>query len=106
MRYDYECPDCGVMEISHSMMEDREGRECPTCQSELKPIISGGAGILLTGRPAWAYNDALRAAKISEESGGNLISKDTTISEKRDGNEHKGKKMKINKSMGDYNSQW
>ena len=106
MRYAYRCPECGDIELSHSIKEDRKGRTCPECNSELKPLISGGSGILLTGRPAWAYNDALKAAKASEETGGNVIKKGTTVTEKRDNSKFKGQKVKINRSIGNYNSQW
>ena len=106
MRYDYRCEDCGDMTLSHSIKEDRNGRECPECGKELKPLISGGAGILLTGRPAWAYNDSLRAAQIQEQEGGDAINKGTTVSDKRDGSKFQGKKVKIDRSIGNYNSQW
>jgi len=106
MRYDYRCQECGVIELEHSMKEDRNGRLCPNCNKELKPMISGGAGFLLTGRPPWAYNDALKAAKSSEEQGGNLVNKNTTITDKRDDSKFKGKKVKVNRNIGNYNAQW
>jgi putative FmdB family regulatory protein len=108
MRYDYECPKCGVMEITHSMAEDRKGRTCPcaNCEEELRPLISGGAGIILTGRPPWAYNDTIKAAKNSEQQGGNLVNRNTTVTDKRDDSKYKGKKVKVNRNMGNYNAQW
>ena len=106
MTYDYRCKSCGVMEISHGMMESRKGRKCPTCKKELKPMISGGSNILLTGRPPWAYNDIINAARASQDSGGGTVNSNTTVTDKRDGSPYKGKKQKINNSMGNFNAQW
>jgi predicted nucleic acid-binding Zn ribbon protein len=106
MRYDYRCEKHGVMEMSHSMKESREGRLCPECNAVLKPIISGGAQILLTGRPPWAYNDVIKSASKSEDQKNGLINSNTTVTDKRDGSKSKGQKQKINNSMGVFKAQW
>ena len=36
--YDYNCPECGDMEITHSMHEKKEC--CPICDSPLKRMYS------------------------------------------------------------------
>lgn len=41
-RYDYECPKCGVFEVSQSMKDDALDA-CPTCGEGVKRLISGGA---------------------------------------------------------------
>jgi hypothetical protein len=68
----------------------------------MKPLISQGIGMKLTGRPAWAYNDVIQAAK---NSGGGITEK-TVISDDREGSKTQGKKMNANNSMGNYNAQW
>lgn len=45
--YDYECPQCGVIEIFHSMKETRE--TCPHCNQPIKKILSSGSGVLFKG---------------------------------------------------------
>ena len=106
MIYEYRCESCGVIELTHSMRESRNGRKCPTCQKDLKPLISGGAQVIMTGRPPWAYNDVIKAARASEDSGGGSVNGNTSITDKREGSSFKGKKMKINNSMGNFNAQW
>lgn len=52
MFYDYDCPNCGKIEIRHGINETIE--ECPKCKSkEIKRLITGGQGFLLKGR-GWA----------------------------------------------------
>jgi putative FmdB family regulatory protein len=35
MKYDYDCPKCGVIEIDKKI-SDPEIEKCPTCESEIK----------------------------------------------------------------------
>lgn len=104
MRYDYRCEEHGVIELTHGMNESRRGRLCPVCLEEMKPLISGGAQVILTGRPPWAYNDVIDAAKNSDKS--NLFNENTVVTDKRDNSKYKGQKRKINNSMGCFNAQW
>jgi len=112
MRYDYKCEKDGAIEVVHGMSESREGRRCPLCGAPLKPLISRGVQILLTGRPPWAYNDILRGAAAAQdgpEKGSKLnplINSRTKITDKRDKSKYKGQSQKINNSMGSYNAQW
>jgi len=106
MRYDYKCNEHGVIEITHGMNEDRNIQKCPLCGNIVKPLISGGSQIILKGRPPWAYNDVIKAASRSEDAKNNFINKKTTVSDKRDNSEYKGKKRKIDNSMGVFNAQW
>lgn len=106
MIYEYRCEEHGIIEVSHGMKESREGRVCPKCGGELKPIISGGGGVILTGRPAWAYNDIKKSVEISQNSGDGRIGAQTTISDDRDGSKFKGQKKKIDNNMGFYRAQW
>jgi putative FmdB family regulatory protein len=47
-RYDYECKNCGVVEIEHSMNE--RATVCPKCLTgDIKRIISGSSFILNGG---------------------------------------------------------
>jgi hypothetical protein len=107
MRYDYRCETHGVLEISHGMMESRNDRVCPECENVLKPMITGGASILLTGRPPWAYNDVVKGLRSAEDAPGEMAAgKKTTLTDKRDGSRFKGQKYKIDNRMGDYKAQW
>ncbi|MFW5891114.1 MAG: hypothetical protein ACOCUI_02745 [bacterium] len=106
MKYEYRCENHGIIEINHGMQEDREGRKCPVCDSNIKPIISGGAQIILTGRPPWAYNDVIKSASNSEDAKNNFINSNTAISDKRDSSKYKGQKRKIDNTMGNFNAQW
>jgi len=106
MVYEYRCEEHGVIEMSHGMKEPREGRKCPECGRDVKPIVSGGGGVILTGRPAWAYNDVKKSLEISQNSGDGKIGSHTTITDKRDGSKYKGQKKHLNNNMGFYKAQW
>lgn len=106
MRYDYKCKNHGTIELTHSMKESRQGRTCPECGEELKPLISGGSQILLTGRPPWAYNDVIKAASASEGAKNDFMGGKTAVSDKRDNSKYKGQKRKLDNSMGVFNAQW
>jgi predicted nucleic acid-binding Zn ribbon protein len=101
-RYDYKCEEHGCIEVVHSMKEDRRSVPCPHCSIIMKPLISRDVGMKLTGRPAWAYNDIINAAKANN---GN-INENTVITDDREGSKGRGSKMKMNNSMGNYNAQW
>ena len=101
-RFDYRCEEHGEIEISHGLAVNRREMPCPCCGVFMKPLISKGVGMKLTGRPAWAYNDIINAAKSNN---GN-INKNTVISDDREGSNTQGKKMKMNNTMGNYNAQW
>ncbi|MFA7144904.1 MAG: FmdB family zinc ribbon protein [Candidatus Izemoplasmatales bacterium] len=52
MYYDYDCPNCGRIEVSHKIGEKLE--ECPNCGSkEVEMVITGGNGFMLKGS-CWA----------------------------------------------------
>ena len=104
MRYEYRCADHGVVEISHGMTESRDGRLCPTCNSIVKPIVSGGNQIILTGRPPWAYNDIMKSASNSNKN--DFINEKTKITDKRDNSKYKGQSRRVDNSMGCFNAQW
>jgi predicted nucleic acid-binding Zn ribbon protein len=106
MIYEYRCPEHGVIEMSHGMTESRDGRRCPECNSLLKPMISGGGGIILTGRPAWAYGDVKKSLEVSQNQSDGKIGPHTTITDKRDGSKYKGQKRYLNNNMGYYKAQW
>jgi len=45
MYYDYDCPNCGKIEVAHGMKEKLE--RCPHCGSKnIKRIFSGGNFVL------------------------------------------------------------
>lgn len=106
MTYEYRCEEHGVVELIHSIKESREGRVCPKCGKPLKPLISGGGGIILTGRPAWAYNDVKKSLEISQNEGSGGIGPQTTVSDNREGSKYKGQKRHMNNNMGFYKAQW
>lgn len=45
--YEYECPNCGVFEIFHSMKGRK--RKCPECGERIKKLIGSGSGIIFKG---------------------------------------------------------
>lgn len=52
MYYDYDCSNCGRIEVSHGMNEELE--ECPHCKSkDINRVITGGQGFQLKGN-CWA----------------------------------------------------
>lgn len=106
MRYEYRCEEHGVLEVIHGIKESRNGRLCPMCNREMKPLISKGCQILLTGRPPWAYNDIIKAASASENAKNQKIGSKTSVGDKRDKSKYKGQKKKIDRSMGVFNAQW
>lgn len=65
--YEYNCEQCGVIEIFHGMSETK--RKCPECGSKgLKKMISGGAAILVKRQPN-QYNDILKAKYWRDHNG-------------------------------------
>jgi putative FmdB family regulatory protein len=67
--YEYQCKDCGVIEIFHGMKEDNKSI-CPECKSEgLTKMISAGSGIIIAGREANQYGD-IHAAKYWRDKNG------------------------------------
>lgn len=65
MRYDYDCPKCGIIELSHSMTETVS--ECPNCKSKIEKVFSATFGILKPHRPVYAYNDVLKYKTCKHE---------------------------------------
>lgn len=45
--YEYECQNCGVFEIFHSMKGRK--RKCPECGGKIKKLIGSGSGIIFKG---------------------------------------------------------
>ncbi len=46
--YDYQCPQCGKFEQMQSITADPL-RQCPTCGSEVKRLISNNVNIIFKG---------------------------------------------------------
>ena len=44
--YEYRCPECGVFDIIQSIKEEPL-KDCPTCNSAISRIITGGTGFIL-----------------------------------------------------------
>jgi hypothetical protein len=65
-----------------------------------------GGGIILTGRPAWAYGDVKKSLEVSQNQSDGKIGPHTTITDKRDGSKYKGQKRYLNNNMGYYKAQW
>ena len=67
--YEYDCQNCGRIEIFHSIMEDAK-TVCPECDEEglVKKISSGGA-IIIGGREANQYADILKAKYWRDKNG-------------------------------------
>jgi predicted nucleic acid-binding Zn ribbon protein len=106
MKYDYKCKNHGVIELSHSMKENRNNMKCPECGDIMKPLISSNVGLILTGRPPWAYNDFSKAIEHSKNNGDGRINENTTLTDNRENSKYKGQKRKMDKNMGNFNAQW
>ncbi len=67
--YEYECKNCGVVEIFHGMSEDNKVT-CPECDVDgLVKLISVGGGVIIVGREANQFND-IYAAKYWRDKNG------------------------------------
>lgn len=68
--YEYECKNCGIIEVFHSIRERKT--VCPECETpELKLLISGGSGVIIKGRQTNQYSD-VKGAKGWRDKDGNL----------------------------------
>jgi len=88
--YEYQCENCGVMEISHGMAEEAV-TVCPKCNSDgLQRLFSSCVGIIMGGKQMNQYSD-VKCAKYWRDSDGNRHrvtasdgdSKSPTVSSKR-----------------------
>ncbi len=52
MTYEYECKECGTIEVEQKISEEAL-KECPNCGGEVKRLVSGGQGFQLKGG-GWA----------------------------------------------------
>lgn len=67
--YEYDCKNCGTIEIFHGMTED-DKTVCPECGLDgLSKMISGGAAIIIAGRQANQYNDIKKAKYWRDHNG-------------------------------------
>lgn len=61
--YEYNCPRCGLVEISHSITEAARS-DCQLCGGTLKRLISGGTGFLLDSGGYWEMARDGRERKV------------------------------------------
>ena len=55
--YNYKCKNCGILEISHSILDDALDI-CPYCaKSGLERLLSCSNGIIIKGKQPNQYND-------------------------------------------------
>lgn len=47
--YTYKCLKCGLQFETFQSMIDPPLQSCPSCQGELKRVITGGAGLIFKG---------------------------------------------------------
>ena len=67
--YDYECEDCGIMEIFHGIMED-DHTVCPECGKEgMVKKISGGGAFIMKNKEPNQYNDCIGARTWRDKNG-------------------------------------
>jgi len=67
--YEYQCSDCGVIEIFHGIKEDPH-TVCPCCKkSGMVRLISGGSGVIIAGREANQFDD-IKYAKYWRDKNG------------------------------------
>ncbi len=61
--YEYNCPRCGLVEISHSITEAARP-DCPLCGAKLTRLISGGTGFVLDSGGYWEMGPDGRERRI------------------------------------------
>ena len=67
--YEYNCEQCGTMEIFHGIKEDAH-KVCPECGKKgLERLISGGAAVIIKGRQMNQYNDVKFAKYWRDQNG-------------------------------------
>ena len=88
--YDYECEDCGDLEIFHSIMDDAH-TVCPECgKNGLVRQVSTGVAFIMKGKQVNQYSDVI-GAKYWRDADGNRhkvtpadgLSSSPTVSSKR-----------------------
>jgi len=66
--YDYECDNCGPIEISHSIMDDA-WKICPNCGGKISRLLSTGGAVIMKGREANQYSDIQQAKFWRDKNG-------------------------------------
>lgn len=61
--YEYQCPKCGVFEVTQRITEDPL-KECPTCKADVHRIISNTSFILKGS--GWYATDYARSSNKGE----------------------------------------
>ena len=65
--YEYQCPRCGPIEISHSIVEPARSA-CARCNAAITRMISGGSGVLFDTNGFWQIGRDGRETKVSRAS--------------------------------------
>ena len=73
--YEYQCPKCGVFEVSQRITEDPL-KECPTCNADVHRIISATSFILKGS--GWYATDYARSSNKGESSSKDESGKDAS----------------------------
>jgi len=61
--YDYECMSCGIHFEQFQSIKDKPLGKCPTCNGEVKRLISSGAGFIFKG--SGFYQTDYKSPKIN-----------------------------------------
>lgn len=104
--YDYLCKKCGIIEISHSILENFK-TICPLCHSKIEKQISSSTNVVVKGREANQYADIKHAGFWRDKNGikhrvrqGDGHSGAPTISKQTVSPEQLKLQEKIEKKMG------
>jgi len=62
--YEYRCPRCGTIEISHSIAEPARSK-CPLCAARITRLVSGGSGFVIDSASYWEMGRDGREKKVS-----------------------------------------
>jgi putative FmdB family regulatory protein len=62
--YEYQCPRCGTIEISHSIAEPARS-DCPLCGAKVTRLLSGGSGFVFDAAGYWEMGCDGRETKVS-----------------------------------------
>jgi len=66
--YDYQCENCGPIEIVHSIKDDA-WTSCPECNGKIERLLSSGGAVIIKGKEANQYNDIQYAKYWRDKNG-------------------------------------
>ncbi|MCH7613036.1 MAG: zinc ribbon domain-containing protein [Candidatus Marinimicrobia bacterium] len=84
--YDYICKDCRHTFELFQSMSDPTVKECPSCNGQVRRLISGGTGLIFKGTGYYVtdYKNRKSSSKEKSETKKDSTKKESTKKEKKD----------------------